>query len=243
VTGAGALVLALALAGALTGCESTQTKSARLERAAQGAEKERGLVVSRLARSVAVERTTLLQDANGAAAVVELRNRSRRSLVGLPLAVQVRDKARRSLYANDAAGLDSSLVRVPALAARGRLAWVDDQVTLAARGRDVVARVGAGAVTGPARLPRIEVSGMKPSGDASGDLAVVGEVVNRSEVEQRRLVVFVVGRRGSRIVAAGRAIVARLAPGSRARFSAFPIGDPRGAQLAAAAPPTVVAAP
>lgn len=237
------LAVVLLAAVAVSGCESTQAKSARLERAAQAVKKERGLVVSRLARGVSVERTTVLQDANGAAAVVELRNRSAGSLVGLPISVAVRDKARLSLYANDAPGIDASLVEVPSLAAHGSLVWVNDQVTLTTPGHDVVARVGAGARPGPARLPVIEVRDLKVTADASGDVAVSGEVVNRSEVAQRRLVVFVVGRRGERIVAAGRAIVPRLAAGANARISVFPIGDPHGAKLSAAAPPTVVTAP
>jgi hypothetical protein len=54
--------------------------------------------------------------------VVELRNRAAGSLVALPLAVQVLDKAKKSLYANDAPGLDASLVGVAALAGRERLA-------------------------------------------------------------------------------------------------------------------------
>ena len=70
----------------------------------------------------------------------------------------------------------------------------------------------------------------------------IGNVANRSAVEQRRLVVFAVARKGDRVVAAGRAIVERLAPGKSAHFTAFLIGDPRGAELSAAAPPTVVSA-
>ena len=35
--------------------------------------------------------------------------------------------------------------------------------------------------------------------------------------------------------------IIRDAAGKTARFSAFPIGDPDGAELSAAAPPTVVA--
>jgi hypothetical protein len=57
-------VLVLLAAVALAGCESTQSKSARLERAAKGAEQERGLVVGEQAREVEVVRTTVLQDAN-----------------------------------------------------------------------------------------------------------------------------------------------------------------------------------
>jgi hypothetical protein len=232
-------VVALA-ALALAGCESTQSKSAKLERVAQKSKHEKGLVVSEQSTAVEVEGTTVLQDANGAATVVELRNASRGSLLSLPLSVQVLDKASKALYANDAPGLDSSLVSVASLAPGAEVAWVNDQVALAAPGGSVVAKVGAGK-PGPAELPRMEVSGLEPERDASGEAAIAGDVANRSAVEQRRLVVHVVARKGNRIVAAGRAIVERLAPGKSAHFSAFPIGDASGAELSATAPPTVVA--
>jgi hypothetical protein len=232
------LLLTLALC---TGCESTQAKSAKLEAAAQTSKHETGLVVGERDRDVTVESTTLLQDVNGAATVIELRNGSARSLVTLPLAVQVLGKDKKPLYANDAPGLDASLVGVAALAGREQLAWVNDQVTVSAPGGEVLAQVGAGGKPGPAELPEMAVSGLKVSADASGDVAVTGEVANRSDVEQRRLVVYVVARKGDKVVAAARAIVERLAAGAKARFSTFPIGDPSGAELSAAAPPTVIA--
>jgi hypothetical protein len=233
------VVLALA-ALALAGCESTQSKSAKLERVAQKSKHEKGLVIGEQSTDIKVEGTTMLQDANGAATVVELRNESKGSLVGLPVSVQVLDKASKPLYANDAPGLDSSLVSVAALAPGATLEWVNDQVTIASPGQSVVAKIGAGAKAGPATLPELDVTGLKAEGDASGDQAITGDVVNRSQVEQRRLVVYVTARKGDRVVAAGRAIVERLAPGKHAHFSVFPIGDPNGAALSAAAPPTVV---
>jgi hypothetical protein len=232
-------VLALATL-ALAGCESTQAKSAKLERVAQKSKHEKGLVVGEQSKDIEVEGTTILQDANGAAAVVELRNTSKRPLVGLPVSMQVLDKASKPLYANDAPGLDFSLVSVAALAPGATLDWVNDQVTIASPGQSVVAKIGAGAKPGPATLPKLDVSALKAEGDASGDQAITGDVANRSQVEQRRLVIYVTARKGDRVVAAGRAIVERLAPGKRARFSVFPIGDPNGAALSAAAPPTVV---
>ena len=234
-------VLALA-ALALAGCESTQAqeREARARGPARPSTRQ-GLVIGEQAKEIKVEGTTMLQDANGAATVVELRNESAGSLVGLPVSVQVLDKAAKPLYANDAPGLDSSLVSVASLAAGAELAWVNDQVTIATPGESVVAKIGAGAKPGPARLPQLEVTGLEAEADASGEQAITGDVANRSQVEQRRLVVYVIARRGDKVVAAGRAIVERLAPGKSAHFSVFPIGDPNGAELSAAAPPTVVA--
>jgi hypothetical protein len=230
------LVLALVIAG----CESTQDKSARLERlAASKGETGKGLVVRERSRDVRPLRTSALQDANGTAVVVELRNRSERALARIPLALQVRGRDRSVLYANDVAGLDESLVSVPSIAAGGRLLWVNDQVTAAERPDRVRATVGANARP-VERLPRIDVRGVRLQGDPVSGVAAVGKVTNRSEVEQRRLVVFAVARKGGKVVAAGRAIINRVRPGKSAPFQAFFIGDPRGAQLEVAAPPILV---
>jgi hypothetical protein len=231
-----AAVLALL---ALAGCESTQARSARLEKAAKLRQHATGLRITRQSPDVSVVGTTVLKDADGAAAVVELRNRGK-TQVDLPIAVSVRDAAHRSLYANDAAGLDASLVTVASLPAGGRLDWVNDQVLLTGTPRDAVAEVGAAPRPGPAKLPELDVSALELTRDPSGSTAVEGTVTNRSAVAQRKLVVYVVARRAGRIVAAGRAVIDKHAPGRSASFSAFPIGDPKGAELSASAPPTVV---
>jgi len=230
----------LVAAIALSGCESTQDKSARLERAAKAVKAEKGLVVAEDAADISVQRSTVLQDPNGAAIVVELKNESAGALVGLPISTTVEDGAKKPVYTNDTPGLDASLVSVPAIAAGETLVWVNDQATLAGEGKTVVARVGVGGKPGPSALPAMEISGLKTAEDpGGGGLTVVGSVANRSTVAQKRLVVFVVGRKGDKVVSAGRAIVEELAPGKSVTFNAFPIGDPTGAELSASAPPTV----
>ncbi|MDA0184774.1 hypothetical protein OJ997_31015 [Solirubrobacter phytolaccae] len=230
----------LAAAVVVSGCESTQDKSARLERAAQAVKAEKGLVVAKDATEITVESSTVLQDPNGAAIVVELKNTSAGALVGLPIATTVEDAAAKPVYTNDTPGLDASLVSVPAIAGGESLVWVNDQVTLAGEGKTVVARVGVGGKPGPATLPAMEITGLKTAPDpGGGGLTVVGSVKNASALAQKRLVVFVVGRKDDKVVSAGRAIVEELAPGKSVNFSAFPIGDPTGAELSASAPPTV----
>ena len=226
------------LALALAGCESTQEKSARLERqAAKISKHARGLEVIKRSRDVRVAGTSVLTDANGSAAVVELRNTSRHALIGVPVAISVRDRGKHVVYANDAAGLDDALVKAPFVRAHGRLAWVHDQVTADGKPASVLAKVGADAKRAPETAPRLEIEATKLVADSSG-VAAVGKVVNRSGVAQQRLVIFGVARKHGRVVAAGRAMVPRLAPQKDARFRVFFIGDPRGARLTLAAPPT-----
>jgi hypothetical protein len=226
---------------ALAGCESTQDRSARLEAQAAGASKPgKGLVVEQRSKAVRVVRAAALQDENGAAVVVELRNRSRQALAALPISVAVRDKGGKPLYANDAPGLDRSLVSVPAIGPRSRLLWVNDQVTAAGEVSRARAAVGVGGKRVAGALPRLVVQGARLEGDPVSGIAAVGRIANRSKLEQRRLVVYVVALKGREIVAAGRGIVPRIRPGKTVPFTAFFIGDPRDARLEVAVPPTVV---
>jgi hypothetical protein len=240
--GAGALVLALlALAPLLSGCESTQAKSARLEQ--QGAKQlagERGLVVNRQNADVRAVATSVLSDENGTAVVVVLRNRAARPVGRVPLAIDVQGAGGRSVYRNDLPGLDPSLVEATGVPANGELDWVDDQVTASGTPKRVEAKVGAERGEAPRELPRLELTEPRLLEDRVTGVEAVGSVTNRSDVEQRRLVVSCVARKGDRIVAAGRAIVSRLAPGKSASFHVFFIGDPRGARMTVVAPPTVI---
>jgi hypothetical protein len=59
-------------------------------------------------------------------------------------------------------------------------------------------------------------------------------------VNQRNLVVFVIASHAGHAVAAGRAVLPELAAHSTRTFTAFFIGDPRGATLQAGAPATTL---
>lgn len=234
-------LLLIALAPLLSGCESSQAKSARLER--EGAKQltgERGLVVRQQNRDVRVVATSVVQDANGTAVVVELRNRAPRPVGSVPVAIDVQGPGGRSVYRNDTPGLDPSLVEATGVPASGELLWVNDQVTPTGDPKRIEALVGQARGDPPHELPRLELSEPRLIEDRVTGVEAVGRVTNRSDVEQRRLVVSCVARRGERVVAAGRAIVNRLAPGKSASFHVFFIGDPRGARMTVVAPPTVI---
>ena len=76
--------------------------------------------------------------------------------------------------------------------------------------------------------------------DPTSGISAVGRVTNRSSILQRKLVLYCVARRGARIVAAGRGGIDRLKPGKSARYTIFFIGNPKGARLTVAAPPTTL---
>jgi hypothetical protein len=223
----------------LAACETTQDKSARLAKQAAGLREQRGLVIKRVSKAVEVGSTAVLNDRNGTAVVVELRNVSKRALARVPVAIDVRNGG-RSVFRNDDPGLEPALVGVPLLQAGQRVLWVNDQVLATGKGRSVEARVGVERGRAPKRPPRVVVGAPKLEVDPTSGVLAVGKLVNRSELLQRNIVVYAVARKGGRIVAAGRGAVAKLRPRADATYQVFFIGDPRGARLTLAAPPTTL---
>jgi hypothetical protein len=242
IRGAVAAALACACAAtSLSACESTQDTSARLAKRAKGLANQQGLKIARDNPSVRVRTTAVLRDANGIAAVVELQNTGP-AQAALPVAIAVDDAKGKPIFRNDAAGLDPSLVQMPLLRKGERAWWVNNQVTAAGVPAKVAARVGQARAQAPADTPVIEISKVHVGRDADGVFAE-GIVANRSKIAQKRLTIYCVARRGGRVVAAGRAIIDRLAPAPTpkpTKFTVFFIGNPKGARLEFAAPPTVL---
>jgi hypothetical protein len=122
--------------------------------------------------------------------------------------------------------------------------WVNNQILVAGKATKVAAQVGAAkGKAGAHGLPKIVLSNIKAGRDEDGDYAK-GTVANASAIVQKRLVISCVARDGDKVLAAGRAIVDRLAPAAASRkpatFTVFFIGDPQQARLTCTAPPTVL---
>jgi hypothetical protein len=238
----GHLLTALALAGlvaGLSGCESTQQESARLEaagkreKAEHPTEVQQGLSIAHVSIQVHVVSATVLHNSEGAAAAVTVTNDSSHALSAVPIEITVRDARGQTVYENNTPGLEASLTELSRLPAHGAVTWVDDQVSSTGAPASVSATIGeAPAASGPE--PRIEIRGTHLTEASTGEVS--GTVHNGSGMAQHQLVVYVVGRRGGQIVAAGRAILAELAAGASAPFHAFLIGAPAGATLEASAP-------
>jgi hypothetical protein len=227
-------------AGLLSACESTQDKSAKLEARGGSLAAEKGVSVAKSSKDVKVLSTDVLQDENGTVAVVRLRDVSKSALRQLPIAIDVRGAGNKSLFRNNAPGLEPTLAHVPLVLPGQTFTWVDDQVAATGKPNGVSAKVGAGTAVRSTAVPKIVLSGARLRNDPVSGIAAVGFAANRSKVEQRKLVIFVVARRGGRVVAAGRAQIPKLKPGKRARFHAFFIGNPRGARLELSAPPSAL---
>ena len=233
-----ALLASLALALiVLGGCETTAERSAKLERAAKRVTlaQEKGLSISRPSTTVRVVSANVVRDAERAAAVVTLHNRSARTQRAVPIAITVKSARGATLFQNNAPGLESALVSVPSIAAHATVAWVDDQLPVSGSPASVSAVVGeAPSTTAPS--PTLAVTGARITEDPANGVVADGTVTNRSKVAQASLVVFAVARRGAAIVGAGRAIVSELAPGAASPFQASLVGRALRARLAISAP-------
>jgi len=235
-------VAALVLAAlALSGCETTAEESAKLEKQARREQAEhpaltqKGLSIAHASTQVKVLDTTVVRGSEGAAAAVTVSNTSAHTLRTVPIAITVKDTHGRTLFQNNAPGLEAALTSISSLPPHGSATWVDDQIPKSGQPASVSAIVGEARVVA-GEVPRIEVEGVRPSEETSGEAA--GTVRNRSNVTQQKLVIYVIARRAGTILAAGRAVLPEVAAGASVPFQAFLVGTPAGAKLEANAPAT-----
>jgi hypothetical protein len=236
------VVAPLALGGCL-GVETTQDKSATRAKLAQTRlATQKGLSITKVNTDIKVEQTAVIQDPNGVAAVVRLKNDGA-TQVSVPVGITVHDAKGAKLFANDAPGLEPALVSMPALRRGEDAFWVNNQIIVAGRARTVDVKVGVAGSSPPADLPKITISKLSVGHDPDGSYAK-GIVRNESAIAQKRLTVFCVARDGDTVEAAGRAVVEKLLPAAEEKkpttFTVYFIGKPKRADLSCAAPPTVL---
>lgn len=233
-----AAIFALALSAG--GCESSQEKSAQLEKAAKLAKAQhpeaavKGLSIAHASTVVKVESTQSVHTKEGTAVVVTLRNTSAHALRDVPIAVTVKGAGGATLYRNDTAGLEAALTSVPVLAAGQQFDWIDDQVQAGEAPRGVAVELGE-APQAPGAIPRVALSGVHAD-EESGIPGIAGTVHNDSGVAQQSLVVYGLARRGPRVVAAGRAVLSELKAHASMPFQVLLIGSASGASVEASAP-------
>lgn len=229
--------VALAAAGALAGCVSTQTKAARLRinadriRASQSDTR-----VAAANPQVTVTGLGVVGAGRRTAFVVTVRNTGARAISDLPISVGYRRHAHRPVYLNAAAGLEYFDAHLPAIAAHRSLTWVFAPTHGLPRGARPFALVGrAATVAEPGqtgRPPSIRVGVDALAGDR-----LTVRVRNLSSIPQYQLPVYAVAERSGRTVAAGVANVKELDGGASQTLRLVLLGRPgsSGVQLAAAA--------
>ena len=225
----------------LAGCQSTQDKAKEIQaKNATLLASEHGISVAKPSKDVKVVGSTLLHDQYGDAIVVELRNESNRPQVNLPILIDVRDAKGKSVYRNDLPGLDPALTHVPVIGPGETFDWVNDQLSPSGTPKSAKVTVGTSDEQAPARLPEIEVGNASLENNPSGVLAH-GQVTNKSQIDQVKLVLYAVARYGGKVVAAGRGQFKNLRAGGKAgTYNVFFIGDPTGADVEVTAPPSVL---
>jgi hypothetical protein len=235
-----ALVL---VALALTGCETNQQRSAKLERVAKQRQHDalahdrsaqQGLSIGHPSTRVRVSDAVVVHGSEADAAVITLQNTSATTLRGVPIEITVKNAHGASLYTNATPGMAPTLVATALLPAHGSLTWIDDQVQASGLPASVSAEVGEGTQATGA-VPKLTVEGAQL---AEG--AVEGNVVNHSHTSQQELVVYAFAQRAGKVVAAGRAVLAVAPAGASTHFELFLVGDAQGAQLRVSAPATTL---
>lgn len=233
---------------ALSGCESSQEESAKLERvdkrheaqlALKTAAARRLLSISHVSREVSASAVTLLRSSEGAAAVVTLENHSGRAVREVPVRIIVRDAQGATVYTNETPGQSRALISAALIPAHASLEWIDDQVQTSGAVQSAVAEVGEAPAAGGAP-PRLTISEAHMIEDPTNGPGAEGVVVNHSTVDQSELVVYAVVRRAGHVVAAGRAVLPSAPAGASTRFQLFFIGDPQGGSLEVSAPPSTL---
>lgn len=238
-SGLGVLALMLG-AVSLAGCETTAEKSAKLEKAAKriAPATQQGLSIAHESSIVKVRSATLVRGSESTAVVLTLHNSSARAIRDVPISISLRDAHGASVYTNGTPGLAKTLTSLALLPAHGDGVWIDDQIPSTSAKR-LTTKVGEGTpVSGS--LPRLAIREAQLAKDPSGTATAEGTIANPSHTDQSEVVIYALARKGSRVVAAGRAVLASLAPGASAPFEVFFIGTPAGTQLELSAPPTAL---
>ncbi|HST56624.1 MAG TPA: hypothetical protein VLJ42_12130 [Solirubrobacteraceae bacterium] len=145
VTAGGALALLA------SGCERTQSESARLGHEGAGLIADtRTADLGGVNHDVRIARTAILQGSGRTAAAVQLTSTVAQPQVDIPVLIDVRGAKGVSVYRNDVQGNQTSLHELPLLRGRRRAWWVDDQVLASGAPKSVQVRVGKPRTDKPA---------------------------------------------------------------------------------------------
>jgi hypothetical protein len=227
----------------LCGCQSTQERSAELQRAAKHELLAvHGRSVGKENPSVQVLQSMVVHSGEATAVVAVLRNTSSHALENAPIEVTVRNSRGAVLYQNNASGLEPSLTTVSLLEPGQETIWVDDQVQSSGGTPASASALVGEATRASGAIPQLSVAGTHLTSEAGAEATLSGTVENHSQTTQQNLVVYAVARRASKIVAAGRAVLpevtAGTTSGTNVPFQIYFAGNPSGAQIQTNAPAT-----
>jgi hypothetical protein len=203
-------LLVAAFAG-LTGCQSTQSKSAELEEKGETLLLDQtGGSLDQESTAVEVLRSAVLSDKHGAAVAVELKNNSARGLRNVPIIFEIRDSKGKMVFANDTPGLDPTLTSIAYLEPGEQTWWVHDQVFAKGGLADVEVKVGETEEALDGEPPDVTVEDPTLEVDPVSGIQAVGDIQNNSGRDLTDVYYYAVATRGDEIVAAGRGASLKL---------------------------------
>jgi len=235
----------LLLLSGLCGCvETTQQKNARARLQAARVLASQGSVhVTRRNPTVTVVDVALLRGNGATAVAATLRNDSSSPTSDLPVSVGITSHDGRPVYLNRRPELPYFQTHVAGIAGGGVVRWVFVAPTIVAASARPFVAVGPSTVpigAGVKQLPLVTGSIASARQSARGDLLVNATITNRSEVPQHGLAAYAYALSGSRLIAAGYALLADLQSGSSATVPIRLIGEPGRATVHLDAPPTIL---
>jgi hypothetical protein len=242
---------AIATAGGLTACATTQQEAARLQlNSARIRASELPTRVTTAGTAVTVQRVAIVTGHGQTAFVVQVRNPGRRAVTDLPISVGVRAGHRAPIYVNVQSPLELSYfdAHLPVVAASSSVTWVyTTSRHLPAHARPF-ARVGgtpSPPAPGGSRLPAIQASpipataGPATTAVTHGTTKLAIALRNLSGVPQYQLQVYAFAQSRGRYVAAGSLTVPHLGTQSSTKLALGLLGDPGTARLEIEALPTI----
>jgi hypothetical protein len=241
----GRLALALAvcaLAAPLAGCQSTQATSAELGKNGDKLLETKDIAITQQSSDVEVVSATVIPGADTSTIAVELKNNSQTGLINVPIQLDVRDAKGKTLFKNNTAGTDPTLVGVPVIGPGADVWWVHDQI-FAPEGTPKSVKVEVGEAPQPfPEIPEVTVSDPKLTHDSVSDIDTVsGTVENQSGEDLRSVYVYAIATKGGQVVAAGRGAIDKLKADAKKPADYhifFTAGDPAGADISVSVTPT-----
>jgi len=242
-------VTSLSVAGVLSGCTTTQQtaqrQNLRFDRKDAG---HRPIDVKRVDPNVRVVKTSLVRGPGGEAIAIRLRNEGSEPVNDLPLAVGVKTPTGSVAYVNTKGHIPYFQAHAPALEPGQETTWVFTSTKPLPTG-EPVAKVGAPAshpLTTASSVPEVDVERVSSTGSKKGsgsksppETTVKAEVANHTGMPQYDLAVYAWAEKGGRYVAAGQGSVEDLSTDGTATVKLTLVGNPGGAQVHVAAPPTI----
>jgi hypothetical protein len=236
------LVTGAVLAPLLSSCQSTQATSAEREKDGAHLVEHKDIQIAQQSGDVEVEQTVVLPGQDTSTVAVELENNSQTGLINVPIQLDVRDAKGKTVFQNNTAGTDPTLISVPVIGPGAEVWWVHDQV-FAVGGEPKAAKVEVGEANEPfPDIPDVSASDPKLVKDPISDSEeVTGEVTNNTDEELKSVYLYAVAMKGGKVVAAGRGAIDKLKPGAKkaATYNIFfTAGDPEGADISISVTPT-----